>query len=169
MILWVVPVTLTGGGNVLVPVAPLSIGRIGGNVVGFWTLVRISGIGGRGGGVGGIRLAVVVVVIVVVVVVRIGVVVVFMEVVVSASVVVVDTVVDAEVVVGDGVVVVVGDGVVVVVVVKTSPERLFVIVSEIIDVRGYVLEDVEHILLKSSSERDQTMLPPYPSCKIHFA
>lgn len=86
-----------------------------------------------------------------------------MEVVISASVVVVGTVVDVEVVVDDGVVVVV------VVVVNISPERLFMIVSEIKDVRGYVLEDVEHILLKSSSERDQTMLPPYPSCKIHFA
>lgn len=39
VILWVVPATLTGGGNVLVPVAPLSIGRIGGNVVGFGTSV----------------------------------------------------------------------------------------------------------------------------------
>lgn len=161
-------VTLTEGGNVLYPVAPLSTGStgtIGGNVDGSLTVVRISGIGGRGGGVGGIRLAVVVVVIVVVVVDGSGVVVVvvFMEVVVSASVVVVGTVVDVEVVVDDGVVVVV------VVVVNISPERLFVIVSEIKDVRGYVLEDVEHILLKSSSERDQTMLPPYPSCKIHFA
>lgn len=157
-------VTLTEGGNVLYPVAPLSTGTIGGNVDGSLTVVRISGIGGRGGGVGGIRLAVVVVVIVVVVVDGSGVVVVvvFMEVVVSASVVVVGTVVDVEVVVDDGVVVVV-------VVVNISPERLFVIVSEIKDVRGYVLEDVEHILLKSSSERDQTMLPPYPSCKIHFA
>lgn len=157
-------VTLTEGGNVLYPVAPLSTGLIGGNVDGSLTVVRISGIGGRGGGVGGIRLAVVVVVIVVVVVDGSGVVVVvvFMEVVVSASVVVVGTVVDVEVVVDDGVVVVV-------VVVNISPERLFVIVSEIKDVRGYVLEDVEHILLKSSSERDQTMLPPYPSCKIHFA
>lgn len=160
-------VTLTEGGNVLYPVAPLSTGTIGGNVDGSLTVVRISGIGGRGGGVGGIRLAVVVVVIVVVVVDGSGVVVVvvFMEVVISASVVVVGTVVDVEVVVDDGVVVVV----VVVVVVNISPERLFVIVSEIKDVRGYVLEDVEHILLKSSSERDQTMLPPYPSCKIHFA
>lgn len=159
-------VTLTEGGNVLYPVAPLSTGTIGGNVDGCLTVVRISGIGGRGGGVGGIRLAVVVVVIVVVVVDGSGVVVVvvFMEVVISASVVVVGTVVDVEVVVDDGVVVVV-----VVVVVNISPERLFVIVSEIKDVRGYVLEDVEHILLKSSSERDQTMLPPYPSCKIHFA
>lgn len=158
-------VTLTEGGNVLYPVAPLSTGLIGGNVDGSLTVVRISGIGGRGGGVGGIRLAVVVVVIVVVVVEGSGVVVVvvFMEVVISASVVVVGTVVDVEVVVDDGVVVVV------VVVVNISPERLFVIVSEIKDVRGYVLEDVEHILLKSSSERDQTMLPPYPSCKIHFA
>lgn len=158
-------VTLTEGGNVLYPVAPLSTGLIGGNVDGSLTVVRISGIGGRGGGVGGIRLAVVVVVIVVVVVDGSGVVVVvvFMEVVVSASVVVVGTVVDVEVVVDDGVVVVV------VVVVNISPERLFLIVSEIKDVRGYVLEDVEHILLKSSSERDQTMLPPYPSCKIHFA
>lgn len=158
-------VTLTEGGNVLYPVAPLSTGLIGGNVDGSLTVVRISGIGGRGGGVGGIRLAVVVVVIVVVVVDGSGVVVVvvFMEVVISASVVVVGTVVDVEVVVDDGVVVVV------VVVVNISPERLFVIVSEIKDVRGYVLEDVEHILLKSSSERDQTMLPPYPSCKIHFA
>lgn len=157
-------VTLTEGGNVLYPVAPLSTGLIGGNVDGSLTVVRISGIGGRGGGVGGIRLAVVVVVIVVVVVDGSGVVVVvvFMEVVISASVVVVGTVVDVEVVVDDGVVVVV-------VVVNISPERLFVIVSEIKDVRGYVLEDVEHILLKSSSERDQTMLPPYPSCKIHFA
>lgn len=157
-------VTLTEGGNVLYPVAPLSTGTIGGNVDGCLTVVRISGIGGRGGGVGGIRLAVVVVVIVVVVVEGSGVVVVvvFMEVVISASVVVVGTVVDVEVVVDDGVVVVV-------VVVNISPERLFVIVSEIKDVRGYVLEDVEHILLKSSSERDQTMLPPYPSCKIHFA
>lgn len=157
-------VTLTEGGNVLYPVAPLSTGLIGGNVDGSLTVVRISGIGGRGGGVGGIRLAVVVVVIVVVVVDGSGVVVVvvFMDVVVSASVVVVGTVVDVEVVVDDGVVVVV-------VVVNISPERLFVIVSEIKDVRGYVLEDVEHILLKSSSERDQTMLPPYPSCKIHFA
>lgn len=159
-------VTLTEGGNVLYPVAPLSTGLIGGNVDGSLTVVRISGIGGRGGGVGGIRLAVVVVVIVVVVVDGSGVVVVvvFMEVVISASFVVVGTVVDVEVVVDDGVVVVV-----VVVVVNISPERLFVIVSEIKDVRGYVLEDVEHILLKSSSERDQTMLPPYPSCKIHFA
>lgn len=156
-------VTLTEGGNVLYPVAPLSTGLIGGNVDGSLTVVRISGIGGRGGGVGGIRLAVVVVVIVVVVVDGSGVVVVvFMEVVISASFVVVGTVVDVEVVVDDGVVVVV-------VVVNISPERLFVIVSEIKDVRGYVLEDVEHILLKSSSERDQTMLPPYPSCKIHFA
>lgn len=156
-------VTLTEGGNVLYPVAPLSTGLIGGNVDGSLTVVRISGIGGRGGGVGGIRLAVVVVVIVVVVVDGSGVVVVvvFMEVVISASFVVVGTVVDVEVVVDDGVVVVV--------VVNISPERLFVIVSEIKDVRGYVLEDVEHILLKSSSERDQTMLPPYPSCKIHFA
>lgn len=155
-------VTLTEGGNVLYPVAPLSTGLIGGNVDGSLTVVRISGIGGRGGGVGGIRLAVVVVVIVVVVVDGSGVVVVvvFMEVVISASFVVVGTVVDVEVVVDDGVVVVV---------VNISPERLFVIVSEIKDVRGYVLEDVEHILLKSSSERDQTMLPPYPSCKIHFA
>lgn len=159
-------VTLTEGGNVLYPVAPLSTGLIGGNVDGSLTVVRISGIGGRGGGVGGIRLAVVVVVIVVVVVDGSGVVVVvvFMEVVISASFMVVGTVVDVEVVVDDGVVVVV-----VVVVVNISPERLFVIVSEIKDVRGYVLEDVEHILLKSSSERDQTMLPPYPSCKIHFA
>lgn len=157
-------VTLTEGGNVLYPVAPLSTGLIGGNVDGSLTVVRISGIGGRGGGVGGIRLAVVVVVIVVVVVEGSGVVVVvvFMEVVISASFVVVGTVVDVEVVVDDGVVVVV-------VVVNISPERLFVIVSEIKDVRGYVLEDVEHILLKSSSERDQTMLPPYPFCKIHFA
>lgn len=157
-------VTLTEGGNVLYPVTPLSTGLIGGNVDGSLTVVRISGIGGRGGGVGGIRLAVVVVVIVVVVVDGSGVVVVvvFMEVVISASFVVVGTVVDVEVVVDDGVVVVV-------VVVNISPERLFVIVSEIKDVRGYVLEDVEHILLKSSSERDQTMLPPYPSCKIHFA
>lgn len=164
VVLSVVPVTLTEGGNVLYPVAPLSSGTIGGNVDGSLTVVRISGIGGRGGGVGGIRLAVVVVVIVVVVVDGSGVVVVvvFMDVVVSASVVVVGTVVDVEVVVDDSVVVVV-------VVVNISPERLFVIVSEIKDVRGYVLEDVEHILLKSSSERDQTMLPPYPSCKIHFA
>lgn len=33
-------------------------------------------------------------------------------------------------------------------------------VSEITEVSGYVREDVEHILLKSSSDSDHTMLPP---------
>lgn len=33
-------------------------------------------------------------------------------------------------------------------------------VSEITEVNGYVREDVEHILLKSSSDSDHTMLPP---------
>ena len=36
-------------------------------------------------------------------------------------------------------------------------------------VSGYRTIDEEHVLLKSSRERDHTILPPYPSLAIHSA